>query len=221
MCLSNARLHRNERVDHCVSNEMHTLRWDPFVHEVLDSDPRMNEEKVGYFIGNDSVDLLRHGAIEASEPSFDVSDWDLKLCGNEGCGKCRVHVAGHEQEVWALVEQNRLEALHHTGRLDGMAGRADTEHVVGFRHTKVIDEDARHRMVVVLAGVDNRLPDVPAIQFTDDRRHLHEVRASAHHGQDFHGVVDASAMGWLMKRRCRLNHSVATVIDAQEHDVRI
>ena len=70
----------------------------------------------------------------------------------------RVDVAGDDHQVGPLLEQDRLEALHRPRRLLRVAARADLEHVVGRRHAELLEEDLRHQPVVVLAGVDDRVP---------------------------------------------------------------
>jgi hypothetical protein len=59
-----------------------------------------------------------------------------------------------------LLFPHRLDALHHTRRLDGMACRAHPEHVVGSRDSELLEEDVGHLSVVVLPGVDQRVTAV-------------------------------------------------------------
>ena len=48
---------------------------------------------------------------------------------------------GHEHDVGLLVEQDRLQAFHHTGRLLRVRARANAEHVIGLADPELIEED--------------------------------------------------------------------------------
>jgi hypothetical protein len=66
-----------------------------------------------------------------------------------------------------------------------VAAGADAQVGVGLGHPEPLDEPARQRLVVVLAGVQQ--PHVDAVaraERLDHGRHLHEVRAGADHGED-------------------------------------
>ena len=56
--------------------------------------------------------------------------------------------------------QHRLQPLHRARRLHRVGAGADLEHVVGGGHAELLEEDLRHQPVVVLAGVDDRVPAV-------------------------------------------------------------
>jgi hypothetical protein len=58
--------------------------------------------------------------------------------------------------------------------------------VVGVAHAELLEEDLRHRLVVVLAGVHQHVLELVAAlgQAADDRRDLHEVGPRAHDRED-------------------------------------
>ena len=70
--------------------------------------------------------------------------------------------------------------------LNRVAGRADREHDVGRADAKLLEEDPRHGVVVVLARVHQRVAHdvVPALERRDHRHRLHEVRPCADNRHD-------------------------------------
>ena len=72
-----------------------------------------------------------------------------------------------------------------------MGSRPDSQSVVRVTDPELLEEDGRHLVVVVLAGVDEDMLELvaAALELGRDRRDLHHVRARADHGQDF-------AAGW-------------------------
>ena len=70
---------------------------------------RVDEEEVRDLVGEDAVDLLRHGAVEAAQPGLDMGDRDAELRRDERGGQRRVDVAGHEARGRARSPSDRLE----------------------------------------------------------------------------------------------------------------
>ena len=87
-------------------------------------------------------------------PGLDVGHRHAQLDGRQGAGDRRVDVADDDHGVGPLLEHDRLEPLHDLGRLDGVRARADLEVDVGPGDAQLLEEEPRHPLVVVLAGVD-------------------------------------------------------------------
>jgi hypothetical protein len=117
----------------------------------------VQEQIFGELVGDDAVDLLGHRAVEGAQARLQVGDRDGELDGDERRGERRVDVAGDDHEIRALLDQDGLDAFHHARGLDGVAGGAHAEHVVGRRHPELLREDVAHQPVVVLPGVDQRV----------------------------------------------------------------
>ena len=102
--------------------------------------------------------LISSGIVRSKlrRPGLDVADRDPEPRRAERRGEGRVDVAGDQDQVGALGAQHRLEPLEHPGGLLAVAAGADAEHVVGLGHAELLEEDLRHRPVVVLAGVDDQ-----------------------------------------------------------------
>jgi len=144
----------------------------------------VDEEEVRDGVCDDAVELLRHRPVEAAQPSLDVAHRDLELRRDERRCQRRVDVAGHEHCVRLLSDEDRFEPLHHARGLLRVRAGADVEKVVRLRHRQVVEEDVRHRGVVVLAGVDQHLVDPATPERGDHWSRLHQVRSRADDGQD-------------------------------------
>src|SRR6185312_17409738 len=83
-------------------------------------------------------------------------------------------------------------AHHDGGRLLRVRAGPHPEIDDGPRHPELAEEHLGHRLVVVLAGVDQLMRDAGPLEGAVDRRRLHEVRPGAHHGVD-HGCASAGA----------------------------
>ena len=67
-----------------------------------------------------------------------------------------------------------------------MGARTHFKVDVGFRHAKINEKRLTHRLVVVLAGMNQKLLDslrIPLHCF-NDRRHLHEIGTRTDHVDD-------------------------------------
>ena len=94
----------------------------------------------------------------------------------------------------AQVDEDPIELDHDGRRLGRMGARADVEVDVRLGQVQLTEEDPGHRLIVVLARVDEDLLDSPATERTDDRGGLHEVGSRPDHvcyrpGHDFLGSV--------------------------------
>src|SRR6267142_5344993 len=169
-----------ERVDHHVADEVDLVLADPLAEEVLTSTLLRDEQKLRDRIGQQSVDLFRHGSIVTAEPGLDVGHRNLELRGRDRCRQRRVHVTHHEDHVGALTFQDRLESLHDLCRLVRMGAGPDFERDVRRGNLEVVEELAGHRRIVVLARMDEQRRDPGILQHTlHQRRNLDEVGSSS------------------------------------------
>ncbi len=142
-------------------------------------------------VGDDPVDLLGHREVEAAQARLDVGDRQAHLHRGQHRRQGRVDVAGDDQQVGLLVLDHRLQPLHRARRLLGVGAGADLEHVIGRGHAELLEEDLRHRPVVVLAGVDDHVVAVrqAAPHRGDHRGGLDEVGSGTDHVEDSHRAV--------------------------------
>ena len=176
-------LHRNQRVDHRVSDLVDVFVRGTLANEVRDRLGRVDEEKLRERVRKDPVDLLWHRPVEASKPGLDVADRNAELCRDKRCGKGRVHVPGDEQDVRPGLDEEGLEALHHPSGLLCVRSGADVEHVGGTSFGELIEKDGRRVVLVVLLGVneDRRESIRASVELGDHGRRLHEVGPGADH----------------------------------------
>ena len=118
-------------------------------------------------------------------------------------GQCarerRVDVPGDDDEIDLALAEDALDADERLCGLLGVGSRADAEELVRLREAELGEEDVRHHVVVVLAGVDEHELErgVQARQRAVHGRRLHEVRpgaddeadAGGHAGEPIGGVT--------------------------------
>jgi len=110
---------------------------------------------------------------------------DARLRGGERAGQGRVRVAVDHDQLWLEARQREVERLKHAAGLRGGRGRAHAQLAVGRRDCQLLEEDARHVVVVVLARVDDCLV-VPLPEQPRHRRRLHELGPVAYYRDDPH-----------------------------------
>jgi len=141
-------------------------------------------------VGEDPVALLGHTHVAGAHAGLDVDHRDLRAGGRERAGERRVGVAVDERGVRLDLVDQRLERREHPRRLRRVAAAGDVQLDVRSGEAELLEEDARKRVVVVLAGVDEDLL-VAGAQRSGDRGGLHELRPVADDGQDSHGSIIA------------------------------
>ena len=187
---------------------MDRLRRATFGDEVVPRLGRVDEQELRDLVGQKAVQLLGHGAVEATKPRLDVADRDAALGRREGGGERRVHVSGDEDDVRLDLQQQRFETRDNTRRLLSVRPRADAEKVIGLADAEVLEEDLGHLSVVVLSGVnEHQVEGVGmAAELGHDRGHLHEVRPSAYDRENRssfpHAMVSSRRAGWPRPAAC-------------------
>ena len=119
-----------------------------------------------------------------------MSDGNEKLCGDDGAGHRRIHIADNDHEIGFLPEANFFELEHDARGLFSVRTGPHIQIDIGNGNTQIAEKDIRHAIVVVLAGVEEDARQIPHfLHLFDDRRNLHEVGPSAHDVEDFHGNI--------------------------------
>ncbi len=180
--LAKPRLERDQGVDHRVADEPAAIGRDA-LGGAGSPPPRRSAGRAARARWSTTTRLISSGIVRSKLRSPD-STWPTAIpsfAAQRRRGEGRVDVAGDEDQVRALGAQHRLEPLEHPRGLLAVATGADPEHVVGLGHAELVEEDIRHRPVVVLAGVDDdrgRRAEALA-SGGDHRRHLDEVRPAS------------------------------------------
>ena len=178
-----------EGIDHYVANEMDGFARAAFLEELADGIFFGDEEIVGDGIGEDAIDFFGHGAIEAAETGFDVSDGNAEFYGGERDGNGGIDVADDEDEIGLAFEEDGLDTLQDFGGLRGVRAGADFEIDVGRGNAHLAKENVGEFFVVVLAGVDEDGIDFGmALHLAHERRDFGEVGAGADDIQDFEAL---------------------------------
>jgi hypothetical protein len=108
-------------------------------------------------VGHEPVDLLRHPAIEAPEPGFDMRGRDVELGADDGARQSRIGVAVKQHAIRALLEENNLKAFDHLASLLSVGTGTDAQVGIGRRDTQFGEEDRAHVVVVMLSGVNDQV----------------------------------------------------------------
>ena len=165
-------------VDHRIADEVNAFGIDTLAGEMRDRVRAGAEQEVGEAIGDDAIDLLRHGHIEGPQSRLDMRDRDAQLARRDRGRQCGIDIAVDDHHLRACGEHLLFEPHKNGGGLLGMGARANAEVDVWAREIELAKEDLRHPVVVVLAGVDKPLAHPHAGQGGNDRSGLGEVRAS-------------------------------------------
>ena len=141
---------------------------------------------VGNLIGQDTIDFLRHAAIEAAQPCFDVRNRNPFLDTDKRTSQRRIHVADNQNARGLVFIDDRFEALHDLGRLDRMCTGPDAEIDVRMRQAQIFEQTVVHVLVVMLPGVDQQSGDCRSMvgEGAEDRRHFHEIRTGSYHAKN-------------------------------------
>jgi hypothetical protein len=145
-----------ESVHHHVADHVHTLA-DALASQISHRRRRGTEEKRGYVIGQPTVDLLRHPGVEASQPSLHVRDRDPALDSGERPRQRGVRVAVHEHQIGAHLLNQQLERSSIRPVIAPWSPEWMPRLRYALRNSEFAEEHRGHRVVVVLAGVDEHL----------------------------------------------------------------
>ena len=140
------------------------------------------EEQPGQLIDLDACPFLGHLQVTASEPRFDVREWDRRLGRCTGSGERRVRVAVYEHEVRPLTTYDLGDAGLHDVRI----GSPRVEPVPRLVKPELLDEHVRQLPVVVLPRMDDDLVDAGDQEGEGERPALDELRAVPDDGEDLH-----------------------------------
>jgi hypothetical protein len=113
-----------------------------------------------------------------------MSHGQAALLGRDRAGHGAVHVSDDKAQVAALPQEQALVPDHDSGALLGLGATPHFEVDVGRRDAELIEEPARHHVVIVLTRVHQSMPNdaakaPPTNDLGDDGRYLHEVGACA------------------------------------------
>ena len=180
----------SHQVLHHVPDEMDAVS-DPLGAQVRDGGRRRRERPAREVIGDDPVRLLGHPPVERPQPGLDVRDRDAESRPRQRAGERRVRVADNEHGIGLRRRQHRLEREQHAARLLEAAATSDAKRMVRLWQRKLAEEGAGHRLVPVLAGVDEDVV-VPASESRPERRELDQLRTGADDGDDAHAAAATS-----------------------------
>ena len=123
---------------------------------------------------------------------------NARLGARQCAGERRVGVAIDEHDVGSLVLHHRLELCEHRAGLRAVRSAADVQMMIRRGDAELLEEDVRHPVIVVLAGVHQHFREAAA-QRRAERRRFDELRARSEDGQEFHAGARCGAL-WGQSR---------------------
>ena len=169
-------------VGHHVTDQV-DLACDGLLLKVVNRRLRRAEQQVARMVGEDSVELLGHRPVERAHARLDMRQRHPRLRRGQGARERRVRVPVDEDELRPRFREDGLQRRQHPRGLRRVRAGPDPELDVRRGHPELLEEHARHLVVVVLSGVDERLVVVLA-QSARDGGGLDELRPIADNACD-------------------------------------
>ena len=191
-----AGLEGDQGIDHDIADEMDLVRSNTLRRRF--SRPLSSVMKRRSAMASVRSRLISSGMVRSKlrSPASTCATGYPELDRGEGGREGGVHIAYHEHQIRKRREEDRLEPSHDLCRLDRVRRRTDSEVEVGGRNLQVAEQLARHRLVIVLARVDEERDDRRvAAHLPDQRGDLHEVRTGAGNGDDAHEAQTLTGIG--------------------------
>ena len=140
-----------------VSLSNHGIPPNALGGEVVHSDLAGAEKQGGKLVRHDPVDLFGHAAVEAAQARLHVGDGDVEFGRGKRAGQRGVGVAVDQNPVGFFVDEDFLDSGEHLSCLRAVRPGTDGQVVFGLRNFEFPEKDSGHAVVVVLAGVDEKL----------------------------------------------------------------
>ena len=167
---------RLQSVDHDVADAHDGIGSATLGQQVLVSVGRRRQQQIHDRIGDRAIHLLGHRPVARAQAGLDVPTVDPRLRAHDRRGHRAVHVAHDQHRARPHGTEESFQPHHHCAGLLRVRARADSQIDRGSRHTEILEEDLRHRLVVVLPRVYNGVRDPRSLERGMDRRRLHEIR---------------------------------------------
>ena len=175
-------------VDHAVPDKMDLACRNTFAVQVLVAAGLRREKQIREVVGHDPVDFLGHRPVARAQAGLDVSHRNAALRRHQRTRDGGVHIARDHDEIGATLFADLVKTHHDLSCLPRLVVGADLEVNIGQGHAELIEEDLRHRAIIMLAGMHQQMWHIPCGQRLDERRHLHEIRPRPHDVADQHAI---------------------------------
>ena len=146
-------------------------------------DPRIRQG-----IGQDAVELFRHGPVSTPQPRFDMNQGHSSMVGRQCTGQGGVGVPVHDHDGRSRRFDFLGDAGHHVRHANRSTGLAGTEPHIRRRHPQLRQEVTPHVIVGMLTRMQKALRPRPTGQCPGEGRRLDELRSGSHDGQDEGGI---------------------------------
>ena len=176
-----------QTVDHHVPDANDRVGRATLGDEIAIGVGRGCEKQVNDGVGHDAIHFLRHRPIARAQARLDMCTVDPHLGAYDSGGHGAVHIADNQNSARTLDREEVFETHHRGAGLRGVRTGTNTQIDDGTRHSQVLEEDLRHRFIIVLPGMNESVGNLRSLESVVDRCSLHEVRACADDGVDHVG----------------------------------
>ena len=96
---------------------MNPAAIDPFIEQTGRGNVGGGKQQLGYMVGEDPVDLLRHAPIEGAQAGFDMRDRNVQLRRRQSPCQSGVGIAVDQHQLGTHFEQRALDRFQHPAGL--------------------------------------------------------------------------------------------------------
>ena len=151
---------KQQAVYHDVADEEDLLLRNALAEEVRRRRPREGVKSVvGDGVGDEAVDLLGHGPVEAAEAGLDVGDGDTELRAASAQAIVELTSPTTMTRSGFSLSSTFSNSMSTLPVCSAWLPEPTPRWTSGAGMLEVPEEDVRHVVVVVLAGVDEKGPD--------------------------------------------------------------
>src|SRR5579883_598430 len=131
-------------------------------------------------IGDNTIDLLGHLAVETAQTRLDMRERNMQFCRRQRSRERGIGIAKDDHPIWPLIKQHLLDSFEHAPRLCAMRTGTTAKMIVRLRQGQLLEELLRHGEIIVLAGM-NQAFMMPFAKRSADWRKLHKFRPRPHY----------------------------------------
>ncbi len=128
----------NQGIDHDITDVMNRVRRNPFAQQIGIPIRRWGKQQLRRLVGQQAIDLLRHGAVKRPQSRLDMADRNEQLDADQRRRHRGIDIAINKDQVRALCLYYLFKTHHDLGRLYSMRPRPNPETDIGLGQTELL-----------------------------------------------------------------------------------